>query len=129
ELPAWPHMMHLCVLLQNIGCIVRGIESESVHENLVSGALPEQPLHTHQVLCRSGADAAARGIHEIDEYDLVLDQIVIEAHLLVLLRGQQEVGKVALADDLAGRSVSPAAAGILPCGWLTCRSPASQRSK
>ena len=28
ELPAWPHMMHLCVLLQNIGCIVRGIESE-----------------------------------------------------------------------------------------------------
>src|SRR5260370_12551881 len=64
-------------------------------------------------------DPLAVGIHKVDRHHLVLDQVVVEAHLLAILRHQLHVRQMATLDKLARGNVLETArwmvGGIMRC--------------
>src|SRR5258708_9493447 len=103
--------MHLGIVLQNFGSVVRGVEAERVEENVTPSAAAKKLLDLDQVVGHERTNPVARGIHEVDQHDLVFDQVFIEAHFLIFLSGQDHVRKIALPDLVPRRNLLPVLLG------------------
>ncbi len=93
ECPARFDFMHVHIMLQFLGRVFFGFESDRIHEDVSPDAVSQKFLHSLEILSDGHADPFTLGIHEVDDDDLVFDQIVVEANLLAFVRSELEVGK------------------------------------
>ncbi len=93
EQPAGPDIERLGIGLQFLRRIGLGLEADRVHEDVAADTVAEQFLYVREILRHPGADVAAIREHEIDQDDLVLHQIVIEAHGFPLVRPKLGIGE------------------------------------
>src|SRR5437879_4000383 len=95
EQPARLDPVAFGVIAQHFGCVLFRLEGEGIHENIAPNAIPKSLLHLHQVRRLTRATTLACCVHEIDQQDLALDQIIVEPHSLALVSPQNDVGEVA----------------------------------
>src|SRR5437773_7867792 len=89
--------------LEHGGSVVLGVDREGIHKNIPAHSIAEEFLHLNQVRCCQGASILAACVHEVDGYDLVPEQIVVEMNLLPFVCRQRHVRKMQLSKLLAGR--------------------------
>src|SRR5713101_5980256 len=111
EKPSRPGMKLFGKALEHGWSVVLGVDRERVHKNIPAHSIAEELLHLHQMRrCQRASIRAAR-VHEVDGYNLVPEQIVVEVNLLPCVRRQRYVGKMQLSKLLAGRDRASAARG------------------
>src|SRR5260370_12075689 len=103
EKPSRPGMKLFGKALEHGWTVVLRVDRERVHKNIPAHSIAEELLHLHQMRRCQGASIRAARVHEVDGYNLVLEQIVVEVHLLPCVRRQRHVGKMQLSKLLAGR--------------------------
>src|SRR5260370_40523367 len=76
-------------------------------------------LNPDKIRGHGRTDPLAVGVHKVDHHHLVLDQVVVEAHILAILRHQLNVRQMATLDKLArGNALETArwmVGGIMRC--------------
>src|SRR5260370_14123401 len=103
EKTSWPGMKLFGKALEHGWSVVLGVDREGVHKNIPAHSIAEELLHLHQMRRCQGASIRAACVHEVDGYDLVSEQIVVEVHLLPFVRRQRHVGKMQPSNLPAGR--------------------------
>src|SRR4029079_8894200 len=83
--------------------VLLGLDGDRVEVDLLSRAFGEELPRLHQVGGDPRADALAVGVHQVEHDDLVLQEVLVEADLLALVRGQHDVGEGAPPHYLPAR--------------------------
>src|SRR4051812_12825811 len=98
EGPAGAYRVALGVVAQHLWRVLDGIKRERVHENVAAYPIAEQLLHPQQVRRDRNTDPAASRVHEVEKDDLVLDEVLVQADRLSLVRDEPQVREVAPAN-------------------------------
>src|SRR4029077_20268958 len=104
ELPALAYAMRARKALQHPGRIALRVDRDRVHEQVTADALFEQILHPHEIGRDKRAGKLAARVHHVDRDELVLDEVVVEAHALALVCDQGNIGEMVVPDQRAGRA-------------------------
>src|SRR5262249_39562538 len=92
--PARPDVVFLCIGLEHLGRVMRGVDSDGVEENVLAYAVAQHLLHLHQARRLQRTGISARGIDQVNHHALALEHIVVEMDLLAVLRGQNNIRKI-----------------------------------
>src|SRR5262245_3505824 len=79
--------MHLGILIEHIGSVMFWFEGDRIHEDIATYPFPKFSLNLPQVRCDSQANSLAIRVHEVNNHNLVLDQIIVEPDLFAVVRG------------------------------------------
>src|SRR5262249_30238934 len=94
EKPARLGSVFVRVSLEHLGSIMIGIECDRVDENFAAEAVTQRFLNLREVLRPPITElSVALRVHEIDDYSLILDQIIVKLYFLVILGFQDDVGE------------------------------------
>ena len=78
--------MLLCKSLQIARGVFLGTEADRVKENVTTDAAIQHLLNLNQMMSNHRTDVLAAREHKLDDHALVLDETVVEANLLAVLR-------------------------------------------
>src|SRR5215510_12400775 len=95
--------MHSSILLERLWSILLRLEGDRIKEDVATNPVPKQLLNLDEVRRDHRTNPFTVRVHEVDNHDLVFDQVIIEPDLLAFVRGQNDIGEIALPDYLARR--------------------------
>ena len=87
EQPARSGTDHLCVIRERLGRVALRIDRKRQHQDISAYVLRQLVLHLMQIRQRHRARLFALRIHQVHQDRASADQVVIEAHALVFVRG------------------------------------------